>query len=762
MESPYHNRSQVSIGVQIYKSFLKLRVKRAFFYISYLFSFALAFVSYAMKFEISYYYYRDYDFTGFHNQKGFPRSVQKTIYTNYRTGELNPIPNVYVWPETELVINTVRSCFQMNAWNRSSYQYDPIKYPIFTVQTRNKLGNLVSKDIPSYGFMVNYDIDKMIFDIHIIERTDEQVRSPEIFELCMQWYLANYTGNNMTTNMYGAAFPHPRDILLAGTIATSLFFHVGYLLVVFLTIVSIFELNESKLSLLLRINGARRFTLWFSILMVDATFLIPYIFIISGIFKGSILFTKTSYGIILVNIFFTMISVFAQALFFSLIFRHSKHIKYLFLLLFSISVCFSILTGLEVLKNIPRAGCYTLMSFFPQLSSCFVFENCEFARVQNISYSFANIRDSYTIETPKCYLFMFISFMIYFVLYIVIANRDILFDLTYWKNRFRVDIDSYEFTEDESQVAIGVRKICKTYRSKSQMVKAVDDVSFKVDTGEIILLIGPNGSGKTTLINAMTGMIDADSGSLDLFGRTRSSFANMQDYIGICTQENIIFDQMSVFENLQLFGSIRGCPVDKLCAEIEKLAHSLSLSDCLDLKAGTLSGGQKRKLCIALAFIGNPPIVILDEPTCGIDVSTRQIIWKTISAFSSTTSFISSHMLEEAESVCSRIFVMSNGKMIFQGTASDLRQENNCGYLFKIIGDEVNTDKLLKYIRKKIPQAQINKERNDIINIPVSDKVASVLEHIDKHKEKFHITDFTMTAEAIEDVLLRLISADEN
>jgi ABC-type multidrug transport system ATPase subunit len=174
-----------------------------------------------------------------------------------------------------------------------------------------------------------------------------------------------------------------------------------------------------------------------------------------------------------------------------------------------------------------------------------------------------------------------------------------------------------------------------------------------------------------------------------------------------------------------------------------------------------LSGGQKRKLCIALSLLGNPPVVIMDEPTAGVDVQARQIIWKTIASLRNTTSLITSHALEEAEAVSSRLFIVSQGHVPFCGTSTELRNKYQCGYLLRLQGNEQSTEQVLEFARTLVPSARITEDHKDTIAMPVDPAVPRFLTQFQESLSEFGVTSYSFTVEQLEDMLLKLIQTDE-
>ena len=212
-----------------------------------------------------------------------------------------------------------------------------------------------------------------------------------------------------------------------------------------------------------------------------------------------------------------------------------------------------------------------------------------------------------------------------------------------------------------------------------------------------------------------------------------------------------------------MFGAFRGISEEDLALSMEFFANTLQLTHMLDNRAGDLSGGQKRKLCIGLTLLGNPPIVIMDEPTAGVDVQARQLIWKTISALKHTTAIITSHALEEAEAVSSRLFIVAGGQLKFQGTSTELRKEYKCGYLLRI--DEASPMvmfKVCEMAKKYVPDAKIPDDRPDVVAMSVSHEIPKFLKELKENKEKLGITHYSFSVEQLEDMLLKLIQTGES
>jgi ABC-2 type transport system ATP-binding protein len=213
-----------------------------------------------------------------------------------------------------------------------------------------------------------------------------------------------------------------------------------------------------------------------------------------------------------------------------------------------------------------------------------------------------------------------------------------------------------------TEAAISIANLCKTYQGGK---RALDDVSFDVPRGQIFGLLGPNGAGKSTLINILAGLVNKTSGSATIWGfDTEKHPRNAKASIGIVNQE-ILFDPFfSPFETLEIQAGLYGVPKAK--RRSMELLRAVHLEDKANAYARTLSGGMKRRLMVAKAMVHTPPVLVLDEPTAGVDIELRQQLWAYVRQLNEhgVTVVLTTHYLEEAEQLCDRIAIINHGKVI--------------------------------------------------------------------------------------------------
>jgi ABC-2 type transport system ATP-binding protein len=199
--------------------------------------------------------------------------------------------------------------------------------------------------------------------------------------------------------------------------------------------------------------------------------------------------------------------------------------------------------------------------------------------------------------------------------------------------------------------------------------RALDGVSLEVDTGEIVAVLGPNGAGKTTAIEISIGLRAPDGGAVRLFGQSPRD-PNARLRLGVTPQESGFPDALSVEEIVRFGAAHYPRP-----AQSQTLLNDFGLNELSQRRAATLSGGESRRLAVALAFAGNPDLVVLDEPTTGLDVESRRRLWGVVRRYAADHSVLfTTHYLEEAQELATRVVVMDAGRVLFDGATSELRR----------------------------------------------------------------------------------------
>jgi len=221
--------------------------------------------------------------------------------------------------------------------------------------------------------------------------------------------------------------------------------------------------------------------------------------------------------------------------------------------------------------------------------------------------------------------------------------------------------------------AITFQSVSKTYTSARGPFQALDGVSFEIEAGEFFGLLGPNGAGKTTLISILAGLVRATSGQVQVHGHdVRRDYAQARRQLGVVPQELVFDPFFNVREALRFQSGYFG--VRHNDDWIDELLSSLGLADKANANMRQLSGGMKRRVLVALALVHRPPVIVLDEPTAGVDVELRQTLWQFIAKLNKQghTVLLTTHYLEEAEALCNRIAMLKAGRVVALDRTSEL------------------------------------------------------------------------------------------
>ncbi|MBT8477343.1 MAG: ABC transporter ATP-binding protein [Gemmatimonadetes bacterium] len=201
----------------------------------------------------------------------------------------------------------------------------------------------------------------------------------------------------------------------------------------------------------------------------------------------------------------------------------------------------------------------------------------------------------------------------------------------------------------------------------------LDGLTFEVASGEVYGLLGPNGAGKTTCINIICGLLGADAGSVRVAGLAPGAGARRE--IGVVPQEIALYRQLTCMENLLFFAGAHDVAEESRRERAERCLEAVQLGDRADDLVATLSGGMHRRLNVAVGLVHEPLLLILDEPTVGLDLEARQLSWELIETLrrTGTTILLTTHYLEEAEALCTRIGIMAGGRLAAEGEMAELR-----------------------------------------------------------------------------------------
>jgi len=303
-----------------------------------------------------------------------------------------------------------------------------------------------------------------------------------------------------------------------------------------------------------------------------------------------------------------------------------------------------------------------------------------------------------------------------------------------------------------------------------QKIKAVDGLSFKMYQDECFCLLGHNGAGKTTTMMMLTGCMPQSSGDIKVKGfRIPEQIRTVRSSMGFCPQHNVLWDELTVFEHLELFGNLGGMAYPDLCARGDQLLMAVALLDKKHERAAALSGGMKRKLSAALAFLAEPFMVILDEPSSGMDPYARRGMWDTLKRWRSGHIIcLTTHYMDEADALGDRIAIMANGRLACAGTPNFLKRTFGCGYVISFAKTSSGNERdgaIVQAVKDKVgPHVEIMSAagRELLVQVPFASAVyfPVLFQAIDEQKGALGIESYGTSVTNLEEVFLKVAHHD--
>lgn len=300
--------------------------------------------------------------------------------------------------------------------------------------------------------------------------------------------------------------------------------------------------------------------------------------------------------------------------------------------------------------------------------------------------------------------------------------------------------------------AVELRKV---FKGKT----AVDHVSLYLDEGESVGLLGPNGAGKSTTISLISSLLAPSSGDVRLNGNSViAKPQQLREVIGVVPQEIALYEALSAYENLKFFGRIYRLRGKQLEMKIQELLEMVGLRDRQKELIKTYSGGMKRRINIAAALMHDPKVIIMDEPTVGIDPQSRNHILETVRLLNrekGTTVLYTSHYMEEVEQLCSRVYIMDHGRIIAAGTTEELRRILS-GEDTLLLQLDKPDEKLAQELRELEPVRQVEEMDSGLklIVTKQSHLLSEVVQAAERHQVQ--IINIHVQTPTLEDVFLHL------
>ncbi|KAL4488927.1 hypothetical protein ABPG72_005714 [Tetrahymena utriculariae] len=309
---------------------------------------------------------------------------------------------------------------------------------------------------------------------------------------------------------------------------------------------------------------------------------------------------------------------------------------------------------------------------------------------------------------------------------------------------------------------VTLKNVRKVYSSGKL---AVNGISLTMYNGQIFALLGHNGAGKTSTISMLTGMYEMTDGQAIALGKdVQQEMTDIRTFMGVCPQYDILFDNLTVKEHLELFAVFKGMTDSKLI-EQEALKHiqDVDLAEKTNELARNLSGGQRRRLSVAIAFIGGSKLIYLDEPTSGMDTSARRHIWDMLKRYKNDKVIcLTTHFMDEADYLGDRIGIMADGKIVCLGRPLFLKNRFGTGYNLTIVKKNPtdNSQPIKEFIQKFIPQAKILSDVSAEIGFQLKNESISafpqLFNSLDQNLQQLNIQSYGISITTLEEVFLRV------
>lgn len=313
-------------------------------------------------------------------------------------------------------------------------------------------------------------------------------------------------------------------------------------------------------------------------------------------------------------------------------------------------------------------------------------------------------------------------------------------------------VENDEAAQDEPIRMLGLRK---AFGAKV----AVHNLTFGVPKGQVFGFLGVNGAGKTTSLKMLTADILPTAGEAYLLGNDiATSQRSIRQSLGYCPQFDALIDNLTAREHLTMYCRIKGVEEGTVAGYVEALMKRIGLAEWADKLAVTYSGGTKRKLSLAMALVGDPEVVFLDEPSSGMDPGSRRFMWDLIvGSMRNRSVILTTHSMDEATALCARIGIMVNGQLRCIGSVQHLRHRYGSGYQIdvNVPGEDKKIERLQKFIHKHFEDAEMIEQHGGSMKFRVGRKgnnLSSVFRLVEDNKKKLGIAEYSVSETTLEQI----------
>ncbi|KAI8845059.1 hypothetical protein BJ741DRAFT_644553 [Chytriomyces cf. hyalinus JEL632] len=331
----------------------------------------------------------------------------------------------------------------------------------------------------------------------------------------------------------------------------------------------------------------------------------------------------------------------------------------------------------------------------------------------------------------------------------------------------RARVDAQQHSPTANVVVSHLNKVYPSRKGLGPKI-GVRNVTFSEEAGVVLGLLGPNGAGKTTLISILSGLFEGSGGTARIAGfDLKTQTDKVYNHIGICPQFDIHWSDLNVQEHLYFYARLKGIPAELEAAAVDESLKRVSLETLAMRLPTQLSGGEKRRLSIAIALVGNPAVVFLDEPTTGLDPEVRRMIWNIIQdAKEGKTVILTTHSMEEAEALCTRIGIMAKGSMRCLAKPLRLKELYGSGFKLSFISMEEDTVRASEFIESVMPLGWRKMDAfatSTAYEFPSSEraKIPPMFKKIEAEKADHGVLQWSISQTTLEEVFVKIISGDD-
>ncbi|GAM22256.1 hypothetical protein SAMD00019534_054310 [Acytostelium subglobosum LB1] len=613
------------------------------------------------------------------------------------------------------------------------------------------------------------------------------VKNPfETVQVAMDEAIMNYYGLNNTITMTSKRYPNPftatwqswnqgRDGIFKN--AGGVFISAALLMFAFRLVTDLVMEKETKIREGMKMMGMMDLPYFLSWLITSLIICIPVTFVIAMIIKGSMVVYHTSWIVVILLYIFYAITLVLLGFIGSIFFDHSKFAG---ILLFMGLLLVSII-GIFIAKSSVSKYFKLFMSLISPIGMA-----CANYHMATEDLIDLDPMPSNTTDPSEIIGMMLVNIVLYTILYWYLNNVisgefgtakpwNFLFHRSYWypeNNYEMVDVEAFGSNDDVEGIpmdikkspTVSIRNLRKEFHTGDGVRVAVDGLSLDMYPDQIHAFLGHNGAGKSTTIGILTGLVPPTDGDAFITDFSiRRQMDNVRRKLGVCPQHDIIWNDLTVVEHLKIYAALKGIRREDIDAHADKMAEEVGLADKKHSPAGTMSGGQKRKLCLAIAFIGRSEVIFLDEVTSGMDPLSRRGVWDFLLKYKQgRTIILTTHFMDEADFLGDRIAIISHGRLRCDGSSMFLKKKFGIGYLLTMAKtpNACNTQGVAHFIHQYIPEAVVLSDAGTELSfrLPTSsvDRFVPFFMELDHQKTLLGIGNYGISVTTMEEVFLRI------